>query len=354
MLIHNKFLGGNIEFQKREGNTIYLKNELRDSTQDWFYWAFCVEDAEAGEFVFDLVDRYRVGYWGAAVSSDLKEWKWVENSEGETFKYTFKGGETLYFAHHMLYHPDRFFNFAKEKGIEVKEFCKSNKGRSVPFVTVGEGDISIILTARHHACESTGSYVLEGVLRELIDSPITNARVLCVPFVDYDGVIDGDQGKGRTPHDHNRDYTENPIYPEVDAIIKYADRYGCHLGFDFHSPWHKGGENDTIFIVRKRIEKQDRYERFSDILQEELSRTDIVYEKKNDHPPMTGWNQEPSPSFSYTMNSREECHLAFTLETAYFGTENNKISTDMLIRLGRSFAKAIKNYIEVTKEIYEL
>ena len=64
--------------------------------------------------------------------------------------------------------------------------------------------------------------------------------------------------------------------------------------------------------------------------------------------PMTGWNQ-PSPTFSYTMSLREECNLAFTLETAYFGTKENKISTDMLIRQGRGFAKALRNYIESTE-----
>ena len=260
MVIHKNFLGGNIEFQKREGNTIYLKNEIRDTTQDWFYWAFCVEDAEAGEFVFDLVDRYRVGYWGAAVSSDLKEWKWVDNCEGETFKYTFKGGETLYFAHHMLYHPDRFLNFAKENGIEVKELCKSNKGRSVPYVTVGEGDISIILTARHHACESTGTYVVEGLLEEIIKNPMPEATITYIPFVDYDGVVDGDQGKARGPHDHNRDYPHGELYNEIRAIAGYAQEHGCHYGYDFHSPWHKGGENDWAFFVRNSVEDFEKFE----------------------------------------------------------------------------------------------
>ena len=64
----------------------------------------------------------------------------------------------------------------------------------MPYVTFGEGERTLLLTARHHACESTGSYVLEGVLDTLLREPIPNTRVICVPFVDYDGVIDGDQG----------------------------------------------------------------------------------------------------------------------------------------------------------------
>ena len=58
------------------------------------------------------------------------------------------------------------------------------------------------------------------VLQSLIDQPLDGYRVICVPFVDYEGVIRGDQGKSRVPHDHNRDYNERPLYPEVAAIQK--------------------------------------------------------------------------------------------------------------------------------------
>lgn len=348
MKIHNCFTGGNIRVIKTTDDEVFLENELRDTEGDWFYWAFCVEGAENKKITFHF-QKNRLGYWGPAVSYDLKEWHWLDRCDGDSFTYRF--GETenrVYFAHNMLYHPQRFSEFATEYGLSIDELCKSRRGRSVPCLHLGDGETSIILTARHHACESTGSYVLEGVLREWIASPLPNTRILCVPFADYDGVVDGDQGKNRAPHDHNRDYTAAPIYPEVAEILKHAEQYGCHLGFDFHSPWHKGRENDTIFIVRNSIVKQGRFDRFAEGLQRELSAAAIAYTKENDHMPMTGWNQ-PSPTFSYTMSLREECNLAFTLETAYFGTKENKISTDMLIRLGRGFAKALRNYIESTE-----
>lgn len=46
MLIHQNFIGGNITVKEIDGNTVVLENELRDTTGDWFYWAFCVEGAE--------------------------------------------------------------------------------------------------------------------------------------------------------------------------------------------------------------------------------------------------------------------------------------------------------------------
>lgn len=344
MRIHQDFIGGNITLVRQEGCDVYLENQLRDTDGDWFYWAFCVEDAQGTELNFHF-QGWRLGYWGPAVSHDLENWCWLDSVDGDSFTYKFAEDENkVYFSHNMLYHPDRFCRLAKELPLPQAELCKSRKGRSVPSVIFGSGSNSIILTARHHACESTGSYVLEGVLRELAANPIGDAKIFCVPFVDYDGVIDGDQGKSRIPHDHNRDYIEEPIYPEVMAIMEYADKFGCSYGFDFHSPGHKDGENDTIFLVRNCPEKEDRAERFAEILEKEITPLSMKYSKGNDHPPMTGWNQ-PSANFGYTMTLRPECDIAFTLETTYFGTEDNKISQEKMLELGRCFAKAVKKYI---------
>lgn len=198
----------------------------------------------------------------------------------------------------------------------------------------------------HHACESTGSYVIEGVLREFAQNPVYDAKVLCVPFVDYDGVVDGDQGKARKPHDHNRDYgSDDSIYPETAAIKKYVNENGCNYAFDFHSPWHKGGENDNIFIVRNSIEKLDRTERFAKILEKQITPHSMKYSAENVHLPMTGWNQ-PGFSFAFNMMQCLECEIAHSLECAYFGTDDNKISPEKLTELGRCYAKAIKEYMK--------
>ena len=71
----------------------------------------------------------------------------------------------------------------------------------------------------------------------------------------------------------------------------------------------------------------------------------MSYNRENDYPAGNGWNQ-PSPNFGYTMNCREECDIAFSLESAYFGTENNKVSAERLIELGKCFARALKKYVK--------
>ena len=341
--IHKNFTGGNISVKSIDGNVITLENELRDTTIDWFYFAFCVEGAEGKTLTFKLQSN-RLGYFGPAVSHDLKDWHWLGDCDDTSFTYSFGESEDkVYFAHSLLYHPERFGKLCQRLGMESEELCKSRKGRSVPCLRLGEGEVSIIFTSRHHACESTGSYVLEGVLEELALSPIPNSRVLVVPFADYDGVVDGDQGKSRSPHDHNRDYIDAPIYPEVQAICKYANEHGCHYGVDFHSPWHKGGINDKIFIVRNMEEKLKSFDAFSKILEEEITDKSMQYLTKNDFPPNTAWNM-PSTNFGLTMNLRPECKLAFSLESAYFGREGNITSESRLIELGRCFARAVKRF----------
>ncbi|MBO4572813.1 MAG: hypothetical protein J5762_03490 [Clostridia bacterium] len=346
MKIHNEFIGGNIKVVKREGNDVYLENELRDTEWDWFYWAFCVEGAKGQTLTFHF-QPIRLGYWGPAISHDLKSWRWLGGRDGDSFTYTFGEDEDkVYFAHDMLYHPDRFFAFAKEKGLTTEKFCISRKGRSLPCVKLGQGARSVIVAARHHACEATGNYVLEGFLDEYLKAPLADTKILCVPFVDYDGVIEGDQGKARTPHDHNRDYDVNipSIYPSCAAIRKYADENGCNYAFDFHSPGHFGAVNDNESIVRNSFEKEKRFDAIGKLFEAEMTERSFKYYRKNDFPFMFDWNI-PSANFGAYMAKRSENEIAFSLETPYFGSEDNKVSQENIVEVGRCFCRAFKRYV---------
>lgn len=347
--IHKDFTGGNIRVVAEKNNEIFLENELRDTQGDWFYWAFCVEGAQDRELTFHFQDT-RLGYWGPAVSRDGENWTWLGESGKNSFTYRFAPDESkVFFAHHTLYPMARFDRLAQKHGIEIKELCKSKKGRSVPYVEFGDGAQTVILTARHHACESTGSWVLEGVLEELLEHPMPDMKVLCVPFVDLDGVFDGDQGKSRVPHDHNRDYTDAPLYPEVEAIKEYMEKTGANYAFDFHSPWHWGGKNDMIFIVRKTAELDDEIDRFGTILESECGEDTMKYKTGHDQLFGQDWNKGGS-TFATEALKHPECALAFTLESAYFGTADNVVTPEKLISLGRAFARAAKRFDDAKRE----
>lgn len=347
MRIHTDFIGGNSVVVRQTGHTVVLENELRDTDRDWFYWAFCVEGAQGETVTFQLQET-RLGRFGPAVSHDGEAWRWLGRLDSPTaFTYTFGAAEErVYFAHHMLYHPGRFAAFARRNGLAVRELCRDYKGSSVPCVQLGEGSRSVILTARHHACESTGNYVLEGMLAELLVNPLPDTTVFCVPFVDYEGVIRGDQGKSRTPHDHNRDYAADAdaLYPPCAAVQAWAAEHGCHYGFDFHAPWHMGGEHDHVYIVRNGACRPEAFDRFAELLADSLTADALSYRPENDYPANTDWNLD-GPQFACYMGVRPENRLAFTLETTYFGKPEDPVSEEKLLALGHSFARAVARYM---------
>jgi len=350
MKIHGNFTGGNIHVLKINGTDIYVQNELRDTVGDWFYWAFCVEGAQGQTLTFHF-DKKWLGYYGPAISHDLYNWKW-QNEEAtpaayDTFSYTFGEDEScVYFAHNMLYHPAHFDAFCKELGLEQLTLCKSERGRDVPYVRFGEGEEQILLTARHHACEATGTYVLEGVVRELLREPIPNTEVVVVPFVDYDGVVDGDQGKNRHPHDPNRDYPleYGSIYAVVRELRKIAMQKRVRYAFDYHSPWHVGGMNDWVYIVEKHYDATKNVTRFGNLWDKAITPESLPYDVTGSLPPETDWNSGPSATAINLFHLAAGAELSFTIETPYFSCSGTPFSPDRAREMGRCFVVALRQY----------
>ena len=346
--IHADFECGNIRVLREEDGDIYLQNELRGTTRDYFYWAFCVEGAQGQTLSFHL-DKEWVGPFGAAISHDLIHWQWMDSrSDGFSFTYHFGEEEDrVYFAHDLVYTPTRLRAVLGELGLTPKTLCLTPKGREVPCLTVGSGSRPIVLASRHHACESPGSYVLEGVLRAYLADPIPDTFLFVVPFADYDGVFDGDQGKGRAPFDHNRDYTDAPIYPEVREIIRFAGENPVYMGFDFHAPGHSGGARcSKIFVVRKFAEKEPLFDTFGQLFEAACGEDAVKYFVSGDIHPNVGWNKDTTPTFSTFFNTLEGCRFACTLENTFFGTAENKVTAEKLVNTGRAFCRAVRKFAE--------
>ncbi len=349
------FEGANCQVLSVAENSVMLDVELRDTTTDWFYWCFRVEGAAGRTITFTFPSTVRVGYRGAAVSHDYEAWHWQYEDaghEGDHFTYTFaEGEEAVWFAHDMLYRPARFMRFAAAQGLDIRTLCTSERGRAVPYVEFGAGKETILLTSRHHACEATGSYVLEGVLSALLaDETFTRYRVVCVPFVDYDGVVDGDQGKNRAPFDHNRDYHrgETARYASVRELQAVADASRLRFAFDFHSPWHLGGRNDTLFIpVKFDGEMAERIARFSRLWETETRKSigALPHDAADDMPAGMEWNTLGAPCFG-TYMGESGAELSFTVETPYFRAHDTYFSPDAAIETGKCIVRALKRYIE--------
>ena len=204
-----------------------------------------------------------------------KTWRWLgtdtvryydkESREepSESFQFAFKSkGQTVRFAvaiPYMQRNLDEFLSrIEASPHLRLTELTKTKEGKPVELLRVGTpgpDKQTVILTARHHACESMASYVLEGFLEAaLSDSPAAKAFreryvVYAVPMMDKDGVQAGDQGKWRFPHDHNRDYGSKSIYPEVQSLQKLAREVDVKLALDFHCPSLRGETHEVFYFI---------------------------------------------------------------------------------------------------------
>jgi len=271
--INTDFPGGNIIVDENRGNEIEVRPRL-DGGRDWFYWYFEATAQEPGKVEFQfpspLSNRKNgaVGFQGPAVSYDKGEtWEWMGTDtavvQGKSFRYTFKkAGESVRFSVTIPYLQPELDAFVKrhEKNphLSVSYLNRTPQGRKVELIQIGEphpGATPTILTARHHANETIASFFLEGFMEAaLSDTPEGDAFrekyvLYVVPFVDKDGCENGDQGKGRTPHDHNRDYGPNSIYPTIQAIMELAEAKDIQVSMDFHCPKLVNHNHQVFYFV---------------------------------------------------------------------------------------------------------
>lgn len=269
--INTAFPGGNIKVTATTEDSVHVEPDLRGG-RPWFYWCFEATAAKAGKvnFVFpEKVAGFKdgaIGFQGPAISTDAgKTWKWMgtEQVDGSSFFYVFKNAnERVRFAVTIPYLQTELDAFlVKNKSnrhLKKSVLTKSRHGRDVELLQIGSAGPNVkamLVTGRHHAAETIASYVLEGFLQEAMSESESAKEfrqkyaLFAVPFVDKDGVEEGDQGKNRRPHDHNRDYGEQSIYPEIQAIKKLDKETNFRFSLDFHCPTLVMSDHQVMYFV---------------------------------------------------------------------------------------------------------
>lgn len=287
----------------------------------------------------------------------LYEWLGAESKlDAQTFRMAFKeSDDKVYFRlsfPYQLHHFERWAHtHAAHPRFKLQTLCDSEKNRNIPLAWIGDPQDPklIVLAARHHACESVASYVLEGVADELIRQNAAlhslGIKVLLVPFINLDGVEDGDQGKSRIPHDHNRDYIDAPIYQSIRALTTLLEGLEPLALVDFHCPWIFGGTNDYPSLVKANPEIYTELERFGEILKR-LSHGEIIYDGLHDVRAGEDWlPASPTQSTATAFALRLGAKLALTLEFPYFGAEVT-ITQNNALAFGRQFGQALLKYFE--------
>lgn len=365
------FPAGNIVVDDVVGDDVFVRQDLRDTQGDWFYWSFRVRGAAGRRVTFHFTASNVIGVRGPAVNAlDGHGWRWDERFGPDDRAFWFEFGDEqdeVYFAFAFPYTEPDLHNFlARHAGndrLAVDTLCRSAKGRNVELLRVAAGNPPrhrILVAARHHACESMASFALEGFLEEVLSGSETgqwfgaSAEVLAVPFVDKDGVEEGDQGKNRKPHDHNRDYAGPSIYPSVRAIRRLVPEWSggrMTVALDFHCPARKGDWHEHIHFVEPEC-AADRtvwagIQSLSTHL-EQVNANSLPFDATENLRFGQRWNvADPDHAcFASWAASFPELRLAATFEFPYANVHGRRVTPSSARQFGASLAAAVSAYIE--------
>ena len=370
LVISSDFPGGNVIVDKIEADAVFLRPNPKGGAPDWFYWYFSVQNARDRTITFRFPAKV-IGVRGPAVSFDRgNTWQWLGTKSvvGDSFTYYFpEGSPEIRFSVGMPYVEANFQQllnrFPRNRSLKRDVLCRSEQGREVDLLQLGALDVApkyhVLITARHHACEMMASYAVEGLVEGVLSEDESgnwvrkNVGILVVPFVDKDGVEAGDQGKGRSPHDHNRDYKGQPIYASVRALKEYVPQWaqsGLDFALDIHCPTLRGGLNEELsFIATPFPENWRRVQSFCQTL-EVMQQGPLHYCTENNLLYGQDWNE----NYSYADFDSWAVGLAgnpitTTLELPYSNVGGQPVTAESARSLGRDLATALRRHLPVNR-----
>jgi hypothetical protein len=364
--IYHDYPAGNIIVDKIKGDSIWVKPDLRDTQGTWFYWNFSVSNVKGRRLYFVLPNNC-IPNGGISVSKDGgKTWN-VEQPEAannNVFTYDFKSNDEVRFSIGAPYTQSNWEDFIRKYKsnpyFNLSYLTKTKKGRGVEMLNIKnpnkEAKVKVVLTARHHACEMMTDYVMEGIIETLVANKWVkeNVEILCVPFIDKDGVEDGDQGKNRYPRDHNRDYSETSVHESTGALRELLPKWGegkLKMAVDLHCPWVRNGLNDTIFIVGSKFPEIQKHEvRFSELIKKN-NKGELVYHHENFcYYGSKPWTLEAESSigkkFTYWVTFIDGMDMSCSIETPYNINGGQIITSSNARGFGKDVGSAIIEYLK--------
>lgn len=365
------FPGGNIVVEKIENDTVWLKPDLRDTKGNWFYWYFKVSGIAGKNIRFQFLQTPVFARYGPAYSINNDDnWKWYGESSwlNNGFTYRFRNNDTCaYFCVAFPYTQKNLHDFFKKmkpvstQSLKLDTLCFSRKQRAVEQIHLlpkKKTAHKILMTARNHACEMMANYVLEGVIQSVLNEKDLqylrdNVELCLIPFMDKDGVEDGDQGKSRKPHDHNRDYNKNPIYPEVRSIMEKVTQWSenkLKIVMDLHCPYIIGnGDPEYLcFIGEKHKNNEQQQIILSDFVGNHV-KDELQFYKNNFLKYGEFWNTDANYTQGITCSEWGSgipgIACSTTLEFPYANVSGTAVSKDNARAFGRAIAFGMQDYL---------
>lgn len=376
LVIDADFPGGNIRVGDISNDTVHLQPDLRGTDGWWFYWCFRVRGGASRRITIQFDGRSPIGARGPAVSLDGQHWSWLgidkvrDSATDASFSYDIPvASDDVRFAFCPPYVEADWQRFAatlkRPPEFSLSNLCDTEKHRHVELVHITPKNKKpahcVLLTARHHACEAMASYVLEGVLAAICGDDATGfwlrdrVEFYAVPFMDKDGVEEGDQGKNRPPHDHWLDYSDGSRYRSVAALKELVSRMSRRptLALDLHCSYLReasqepGCSEQLFFMESMNSTIAAETGEFQQILRRE-QRGRIRYDGRYDLPFGVRWNNEEiaAPSFLAWASNLSDTRVATVFELPYANAGGVEVTAESSRQVGRDLAVAMKAYFE--------
>ncbi|MCA9052270.1 MAG: hypothetical protein KDA75_00465 [Planctomycetaceae bacterium] len=242
---------------------------------------------------------------------------------------------------------------------DAKRFtlATTRDGRAVHGIQIGGNDTpdAIWVQARQHAWESGGSWVARGFIEWVTgDSPEAIAlrkstQITFIPIMDVDSVAIGAGGKEAIPRDHNRDWSDDPHYPEVAAaqqrILTLAESGRLRMYIDLHNPG-PGDERPFFYgpfnYEQLAPQKRRRYGQFLDLAATSIDGPLALHPEFRFATYVKTDEERGRMSSEWVRRHTNADTVALTLETSW----NTPHSTpDGYKAVGRGLGEAIARYL---------
>ncbi|WP_372947277.1 M14 family zinc carboxypeptidase [Mariniphaga sp.] len=373
--ISSDFPGGNIVFNKISVDTVWLKPDLSFTKGDWFYWYFKISGISGKNIIFKFDQNNVFAKYGPAysINNDFT-WKWYGENRiaNNSFSFSFSEQDTIAFFSVAFPYTEKNLNdflgnLKNKKLLKSDTLCFSPENRVIEKIIIpslnAEPKHKVLITARHHACEMMANYVLEGIIESILnDVNLTSLRnqveFMIIPFIDKDGVENGEQGKNRIPRDHNRDYDGKSIHNSTAAIRKLIPDWSenkLKIALDIHCPTLNGRYNENIYNVGQSTYEIGKNQIIFSKFLEKNSIGELKLFHENYLPFGENWNTDKNysqgMSFSRWASSLEGISIATTIEFPYSNVSGIMVTKDNSRVFGKTIAYSINDYfVEILKQ----
>lgn len=205
----------------------------------------------------------------------------------------------------------------------------------------------IYLIARQHSGETSGSWVLEGLLRFFAKIKSEEILVWTIPLSNIDGVIEGYYGKDNFPYDLNRAWGNPPMRHETLVIkrdiMRWRERCKSFLGIDFHAPGACENEGVYFYLPNKEI-FPEMFKKAKKLIERIAQYIDKKYLAKNYVREINYKSRWETPSFH---NFLSELKIpGFVIETPYALSRNKILTISDYLKIGENIGKGLLSILK--------